>query len=160
MPRILQERERKRKWTYSLVEVFQSIPQLQADICIASGIVSLPSLSLTDRCDTRNKESFARNPDRSWWHCHNNLIFLAAAHDYIDNMWIYPNFTQRRSWWTVPHWKDIVPQGFHKLTVAFCSMSPSQYGYFDVGTLFYSNRVESIVHDAWLTIVFLLHSVL
>ena len=32
--------------------------------------------------------------------------------------------------------KSIVPQGFHKLTVAFSSISPSQYGCFDVGTLF------------------------
>ena len=30
----------------------------------------------------------------------------------------------------------IVPNGFHKLSVAFSSISPSQYGYFDVGTLF------------------------
>ena len=32
--------------------------------------------------------------------------------------------------------KGIVPHGFHKPTVAFSSISPSQYGYFDVGTLF------------------------
>ena len=32
--------------------------------------------------------------------------------------------------------KGIVPHGFHKLTVAFSSISPLQYGYFDVGMLF------------------------
>ena len=32
--------------------------------------------------------------------------------------------------------KGNVPHGFHKLTVAFFSISPSQYGYFDAGTLF------------------------
>jgi hypothetical protein len=29
-------------------------------------------------------------------------------------------------------WKGIVPHGLHKLTVTFSSISPSQYGYFDV----------------------------
>jgi hypothetical protein len=33
-------------------------------------------------------------------------------------------------------WKGIVPHGFHKLIVTFSSISPSQYGYFDVGILF------------------------
>jgi hypothetical protein len=33
-------------------------------------------------------------------------------------------------------WKNIVPHSFHKLTVAFSSISPSQYGDFGVGTLF------------------------
>ena len=32
--------------------------------------------------------------------------------------------------------KGIVPHGFHKLTVAFSSISSSQYDYFDVDTLF------------------------
>ena len=37
--------------------------------------------------------------------------------------------------------KGIVPLGFHKLTVTFSSIYPSQYGYFDVGTLsYYSAR--------------------
>ena len=39
--------------------------------------------------------------------------------------------------------KGIVPHGFHKLTVAFSSISPSQYGYFHVGILF-----TAILHDA------------
>ena len=32
--------------------------------------------------------------------------------------------------------KGIVPHGFHKLTVALSSISPSNYAHFDVGTLF------------------------
>ena len=32
--------------------------------------------------------------------------------------------------------KDIIPHGFHKLTVAFSGVSTLQYGYFDVGMLF------------------------
>jgi hypothetical protein len=32
--------------------------------------------------------------------------------------------------------KGIVPHSFHKLTVVFSSISPSQYGYFDIGMLF------------------------
>ena len=53
--------------------------------------------------------------------------------------------------------KTIVPHGFHKLTVAFSSISPSQYGYFDVGC---SSQVTSILHDAQLTTELLLPSVL
>ena len=32
--------------------------------------------------------------------------------------------------------QDMYPQGFHNLTVAFSSISPSKYGSFDVGMLF------------------------
>jgi hypothetical protein len=35
--------------------------------------------------------------------------------------------------------KGIVSHGFHKLIVAFSSISPSQYSYFDVGRLFYKS---------------------
>ena len=34
-----------------------------------------------------------------------------------------------------------VPHGFHKLSVALSIISHSQYGYFDVGTLFMSNDI-------------------
>ena len=37
-------------------------------------------------------------------------------------------------------WKGIAPHSFHKLTVTFSRISPSQYGYFDVGTLFYESH--------------------
>ena len=37
-----------------------------------------------------------------------------------------------RPLWNTAAQKGIVPHGFHKLTVAFSSISPSQYGYFDV----------------------------
>ena len=33
-------------------------------------------------------------------------------------------------------WKGIVSHSFHKLSVALSSISPSRYGYVDVGTLF------------------------
>ena len=37
--------------------------------------------------------------------------------------------------------KDIVPHVFHKLTVTFSKIYPSQYGYFDVGTPFYESHL-------------------
>jgi hypothetical protein len=51
--------------------------------------------------------------------------------------------------------KGIVPHGFHKITVAFSSISPSN---FDFAILIYARC--SILQDAWLTTEFLSPSVL
>ena len=42
--------------------------------------------------------------------------------------------------------KDIVQHRFHKLTVVLSSVSTSQYGYFDVDTLFWPSHIHSARH--------------
>ena len=75
-------------WSYSLHRQSPSwrflgfssvVRQMTGDLCTAPGSISLSPLPLADRrdwCDTRGKWPFARNPDRSGWHRHNNIKFL------------------------------------------------------------------------------------
>ena len=46
---------------------------MSRDLCTAPSIISLPPLSLCDRCDPLGKWPLARNPDKSWWHPHTSL---------------------------------------------------------------------------------------
>ena len=70
-------------WSHSpssdclLAEVFWVfLRQMPVDLCTAPRIISLSSLSYSDRRDwrdTRGKWPLARNLDKSWWHRHNRL---------------------------------------------------------------------------------------
>ena len=49
---------------------------LLGDMCTAPGIILLSPLIISDQCDwcdTRGKWHFARNSDRSCWHCHTSV---------------------------------------------------------------------------------------
>jgi hypothetical protein len=60
--------------------------KVTATISVHSHLISISTLSLTERRDTRDKWPLLRNPERSCWNRHTSVkIVLSTAHGFIES---------------------------------------------------------------------------